>query len=60
MFYLTTVMEEPRSYVSPSLIKTLERNIRTTRDKFPHLNVVDAGPDYESDDDASSNDPKET
>ena len=60
MFSLTTVMDEPQSYVSPSLVKTLEKNIRTTREKFPYLNVVDTGPDYESDDDTSSNDAKQT
>ena len=53
-------MDEPKSLVSASLLKTLEKNIRITREKFPFLNVVDKGPDYESDEDPSSDDSKQT
>ena len=47
-------MEDPKSFVSLKLIQILQRHIRTSKEKFPWLNVVDMGLDYDSEDESTS------
>lgn len=47
-------MERAQSFVSKNLIRVLDKNIELSKDKFPRLNVVYSGLDYESEEDVSS------
>ncbi len=47
-------MEKKQSFVSKKLIRLLDKNIQLCKDKFPRLNVIDAGPDYDSEEDIAS------
>lgn len=47
-------MDKKQSFVSEKLIRLLDRNIQLSKDKFPRVNVADAGPDYESEEEEAS------
>ena len=49
-------MEDKTTFVSLSLIRVLDENLRLTNEKFPRLKIDFQGLDYESDEDSSSDD----